>query len=113
MARLGPARRPGRRSGSGTRRTGSWPAPAGRGSRRTTVPGPPPGTAAGAAPARGPVVWVVSAAPRSRGARVGGGTSGGRSSAALPLLLVLVVCDGRRGPADRGVGGGASRAKRK
>src|SRR3954452_3114497 len=102
MALRGPARRRGRRSGSGSRRTGSWPARAVPGSRRTTAPGPPPGTARGAGPARGPVGWVASAGnPRSRGARLGGGTSGVRSSGALPLLLVLVVCDGRREPADR------------
>src|SRR3954454_676523 len=102
MALPGPVRRRGRRSGSGSRRTGSWPARAVPGSRRTTAPGPPPGTAGGAGPARGPVGWLASAGnPRSRGARFGGGTSGVRSSGALPLL-VLVVCDGRREPADRG-----------
>src|SRR3954454_8502718 len=103
MALRGPVRPRGRRSGSGSRRTGSWPARAVPGARRTTAPGPPPGTARGAEPARGPVGWVASAGnPRSRGGRLGGGPSGVRSSGALPLLLVLVVCDGRREPADRG-----------
>ena len=73
----------------GSRRRGSWRARAAPASRRTTGRGPRPGTAG--APHRGRGHRGAGSprrAPRSRGARVGGGTSGGRSSAALPLLLV-------------------------
>src|SRR3712207_3114233 len=113
MARRGRARRPGRRSGPGSHRRRPWPSPAPQGSRRTTGPGPRSGTAGVAAPDPGsPGSAVVSGAHRrSGGARFGGGTASGRGagrwSASLPLLLVL-VCDGRRGPADRWSGPGAA-----
>jgi hypothetical protein len=38
--------------------------------------------------------------------------SDGRPSTALPLLLVLVVCDGRRGTADRWSGRGPQTKKK-
>ena len=80
---------------SANHRSGSWTRH-GRG-RRTGAGG------------RG-VTWRAAGSPPSGGARAGGGTSGGRSSAALPLLLF--VCCGRRGPADR-VGAGCRGQRRR
>src|SRR4051794_15334635 len=99
MARRGPARRPGRRPARDSPRRSSSPAPAGQASPRTTGRGPLHGTARDAGPVRGPrscaAVSGRSRPPvscrRSGGARVGGGTSGGRSSATLPLLLFSVL----------------------
>src|SRR4051794_17911292 len=119
MARRGRVRRPGRRPARDSPRRSSWPAPAGQGSPRTTGRGPPHGTAGGAEPVRGPPPHAAVSGPsrpsvschRSGGARVGGGTSDGRSSATLPLLLFWVL----RRPAGfrRPVVGAGCRRKKK